>query len=51
MGSKRVTIMLDEELDRKIRERQSVQIKKENTSVSFSKVLNDALYDSFKRKK
>lgn len=48
--SKRVTIMLDEDLDKKIRMRQAKQIEKSPQSISFSRVLNDVLRESFKKK-
>jgi hypothetical protein len=41
--AKRVTIMLDEDLDRKIRVKQSKLIQKTNESVSFSKVINETI--------
>ncbi len=37
--AKRITIMLDAELDKKIRIKQADLIKKENKSFSYSKVL------------
>jgi len=44
----RVTILLDEELAKKLRVRQAKLIAKSKNSVSFSKVLNDVLNDGFK---
>ena len=41
--AKRVTIMLDDDLDRKIRIRQAEIIRKTQTSTSFSSVINDSL--------
>lgn len=41
--SKRVTIMIDEDLDRKIRNRQAKQIQKTSTSYSYSTALSDIL--------
>lgn len=41
--SKRVTIMLEDEIDRKLRLIQAKKITKASGSVSFSRVLNDAL--------
>lgn len=41
--SKRVTIIIDEDLDRKIRYRQAKQIQKINGSYSYSKTLSDIL--------
>ena len=44
--SKRITIMLDNDLDRKIRLLQSKKIRDTSMSVSFSKVINDVLRKS-----
>ena len=41
--SKRVTIMIDEDLDKKLRTRQAKMIQQEQSSYSYSKVLNDVL--------
>ncbi len=41
--SKRVTIMIDEDLDKKLRFRQAKMIQKNQTSFSYSKTLNEAL--------
>ena len=41
--AKRITIMLDEELDKKIRNLQAKMIQNENKSVSFSKVINEVI--------
>lgn len=41
--AKRITIMLDEELDKKIRVLQAKMIQNENKSVSFSKVINEVI--------
>jgi len=41
--SKRITIVLDDDLVKKLRERQSYLIKKSSKSVSFSRVINDML--------
>ena len=38
--SKRITIMLDDELNKKIRLLQAKMIKKENKSISYSYVVN-----------
>jgi len=46
--AKRITIMLDEDLDKKIRLRQANMIQKENKSVSFSRVINDILKKDLK---
>lgn len=39
----RITIMLDEDLAKKLRLLQAKEIKNSNKSISFSRVLNDAL--------
>jgi len=41
--SKRVTIMIDEDLDKKIRMRQAKLIQQEQSSYSYSRVLNEIL--------
>ncbi len=41
--SKRVTIMIDDDLDKKLRLRQAKIIQQENSSCSYSKVLNETL--------
>ncbi len=41
--SRRVTIVIDEELDKKLRLRQAKIIQQENSSCSFSRVVNDTL--------
>lgn len=46
--SKRVTIMIDEDLDRKIRLLQAKAIAKEQKSISFSKTLNGIVRKSLK---
>ena len=46
--SKRVTIMIDEDLDKKIRLRQAKIIQQENSSHSYSKTLNEILRKSLK---
>jgi hypothetical protein len=48
--SKRVTIMIDPENDKKLRDLQSKRIKEEQGSVSYSRVLNDVLSRSLKKK-
>jgi len=45
----RITIMLDEELLKKLRIKQAKLLKKNNGSVSLSKVINDSLNDSLKK--
>ncbi len=46
--SKRVTIMIDEDLDKKLRLRQAKMIQQNQSSYSYSKVLNDVLRKSLK---
>ena len=46
---KRVTIMLDIDLDKKIRQLQAKLIQNTSSSVSFSNVLNQVLRDSLKK--
>ncbi len=46
--SKRITIMIDDDLDKKIRLRQAKMIQQTNSSYSFSKVLNEVLRKSLK---
>lgn len=46
--AKRITIMLDEDLDKKLRLRQAKQIQKSTKSVSFSQVLNNILREGLK---
>ena len=46
--TKRVTIMIDDDLDKKIRMRQAKLIMQEQTSYSYSKVLNEVLRKSLK---
>jgi len=41
--SKRVTIMIDEDLDKKLRLRQAKIIQQEQSSCSYSRVLNETL--------
>jgi len=41
--SKRVTIMIDEDLDKKLRLRQAKLIQQEQSSYSYSRVLNESL--------
>ncbi len=47
--SKRVTIMLDIDLDKKIRQLQAKLIQNTSSSVSFSNVLNQVLRDGLKK--
>ena len=46
--SKRVTIMIDDDLDKKLRIRQAKLIQQDLTSYSYSKVLNETLRKSLK---
>jgi len=46
--SKRVTIMIDGDLDKKIRLIQAKRIQQEQSSCSYSKVLNEALRKALK---
>ncbi len=46
--AKRITIMLDDDLVRKIHEIQSKQIKQSTKAVSFSRVLNEVARKSLK---
>ena len=46
--SKRVTIMIDEDLDKKIRLRQAKMIQQKQISYSYSKTLNEVLRKSLK---
>ena len=41
--SKRVTIMIDEDIDKKLRLRQAKHIEQKQASYSYSKVLNESL--------
>jgi len=46
--SKRVTIMIDEDLDKKLRIVQAKRIQREQKTYSFSKALNEILRKSLK---
>jgi len=46
--SKRVTIILDDDLDKKLRRLQAKMIQQEQTSYSYSRVVNDALRKALK---
>ncbi len=46
--SKRVTIMIDEDLEKKLRSRQAKMIQQEQSSYSYSRVLNEALRKALK---
>jgi len=45
---RRVTIMIDEDLDKKIRLRQAKIIQQKQTSYSYSRAMNEALRKSLK---
>ena len=47
--AKRVTIMLDEDLDKKLRLIQAKAIQSTTSSVSFSTVLNEVIRNSLKK--
>jgi predicted transcriptional regulator len=47
--AKRVTIMIDDELDKKLRHIQAKLIQKENKSISYSYVINAALKNLMKK--
>jgi len=46
--AKRITVVLDDELVKKLRNVQSMKIRKSKKSVSFSSVINDELRKSLK---
>lgn len=48
VSAKRVTILLDDDLVKKLRERQSKLIKESTNSVSFSRVVNETIRKSLK---
>ena len=48
---RRITIMLDDDLQKKLRERQAKLIKQGNKSVSFSQVINEMLGEAVKKNK
>ena len=48
MARKRITVVLDDELIKKLHEKQAALIKKSVNSVSFSRVLNDTLRKGIK---
>jgi len=47
--SKRITVMMDDDMSKKIRLLQAKMIQKENKSVSFSHVLNLVLQNAMKK--
>lgn len=46
--AKRITIMLGEAIDRKLRKKQAEIIKESNSTCSFSRVINEALAGKYK---
>ena len=46
--AKRITIMLDDDMDKKLRIKQAEMIKKTQNSISFSKVINETLRGKIK---
>ena len=46
--AKRVTIMISEELDKRVRIKQSKLLQKTNSSISYSSVINDVLNGEYK---
>ncbi len=46
---RRVTIMLDDKILQKLRNKQAKLIKKNQGSISLSRVINDSLNDSLKK--
>ena len=47
--AKRVTIMIDDDLDKKLRQIQAKMIQKENKSISYSHVINTMLKNQSKK--
>ena len=47
--AKRITIMIDDDLLKKLHEKQAKQIKETSESVSFSRVLNDELRKNLRK--
>jgi hypothetical protein len=46
--SKRITIMIDEDIDKKLRLIQAKQITKTSSSISYSQIVNEALRKQLK---
>lgn len=46
--AKRITIMLDDDVEKKLRQKQAEEIKKTTSSVSFSAVINETIRKSSK---
>lgn len=47
--AKRITIMIDDDLDKKLRQQQAKLIQESISSVSYSQVLNETLRNQLKR--
>ena len=47
----RITIMIDSEIQKKLREKQAKMIKQESKGVSFSRVINETLEECLRKKK
>ena len=47
--SKRVTIMIDGDLDKKLRQIQAKQIQETTSSISYSQVINETIRKSLKK--
>jgi len=47
--TKRITIVIEDDLDKKLRQRQAKLIQESTSSVSFSHVLNETLRNSLKK--
>jgi hypothetical protein len=44
--AKRITVMIDDEVDKKLRQRQAKMIQQNNETYSYSKTINDVLRKS-----
>ncbi len=49
--TKRVTVCIDDDLDKKLRLRQAKLIQQEQCSISYSRVLNDTVRKELEKKK
>ncbi len=47
-NAKRITIMVDDDLDKKLRTRQAKLIQQRQSSVSYSRVINDIIRKALK---
>jgi len=45
--ARRITVLLDDDVIKKLRTKQALEIKKSSKSVSFSKIIADTLKQSF----